>query len=85
MTFNPKFPALPPLTCSSQNFTYSGASDGDTLLLGVPSSRMNGGGTVVYTAWVSAANTVTIQVCNVFASPQKSAGTGAIRVDIWKH
>jgi hypothetical protein len=85
MTFNPKFPPLLPLSCSAQSFTFTGASDGDTLLLGVPSSRMNGGGTVVYTAWVSTANTVTIQVCNVFASPQKSAGTGAIRVDIWKH
>jgi len=84
-TFNPKFPALPPLTCSAQNFTLTGASDGDTLALGVPSARMNGGGTVVYFAWVSAANTVTIQVCNVFASPQKTAGTGNIRIDLWKH
>ena len=85
MTFNPKFPAIPPLTCADQNFTFTGASDGDTLALGVPSSRMNGGGVVVYRAWVSAANTVTIEVGNVFSAPQKTAGTGNIRVDIWKH
>jgi uncharacterized repeat protein (TIGR03803 family) len=85
MTFNPKFPALLPLSCSSANFTFTGASDGDTLALGVPAERMNGGGVVFYIAWVSAANTVTIQVCNAFAAPQKTAGTGNIRVDIWKH
>jgi len=39
-----------------------------------------------YFAWVSAPNTVTIRACNLDAnSPQKTAGTGAIRVDIWKH
>ena len=33
-----------------------------------------------------AANTVTVQACNVNAStPQKTAGTGSIRVDLWKH
>ena len=61
------------------------ASDGDTLALGVPNARTTGGGTIVYFAWVSAANSVAIQGCNISAAPQKTAGSGAIRVDLWKH
>ncbi|HEV2348981.1 MAG TPA: kelch repeat-containing protein [Terriglobia bacterium] len=86
LTFNPAFPALKPGVCSSANFTFTGTSDGDTMALGVPNARMTGGGNLIYTAWVSAANTITIQACNANAnSPQKTAGSGAIRVDIWKH
>jgi hypothetical protein len=40
--------------------------------------------TVIYTAWVSAANTVTVQACDILGT-QKTAGTGSIRVDLWKH
>ncbi len=85
--FNPSIAALKPATCATANFTLTGASDGDTLALGVPNARMTGGTGVIlnYFAWVSATNTVTIQVCNVGGSPQKTAGTGAIRVDVWKH
>jgi hypothetical protein len=42
-------------------FTFAGASDGDTTALGVPNARMSGGGNLVYTAWVSAANTITVR------------------------
>jgi transposase len=84
-TFNPSFPALKPSTCATANFTLTGASDGDTLALGVPNARTTGGGTIADFAWVSAADTVTIQGCNISASPQKTAGSGAIRVDLWKH
>jgi len=85
VTFNPSFPALKPSTCATANFTLNGASDGDTLALGVPNARTTGGGTITYFAWVSAANTITVQACNISASPQKTAGLGAIRVDLWKH
>ena len=86
MTFNPAFPALKPGACATASFRFTGASDGDTTALGVPSTRMTGGGNLVYTAWVSGANTITIQACNANAMvPQKSAGSGAIRVDDWKH
>ena len=84
-TFNPGLPALKPATCASANFTLTGVADGDTLGLGVPNARMTGGGTLIYSAWVSAADTVTLQACNVSANPQKTAGSGAIRVDDWKH
>ena len=84
-TFNPSFPALKPSACAAASFTMTGASDGDTLALGVPNARMTGGGTIIYSSWVSAPNTITIQGCNVSASPQKTAGAGSIRVDVWKH
>jgi len=86
MTFNPSFPRLGTLTCATASFTFTGASDGDTIALGVPSTRMTGGGNLAYNAWVSAANTVTIQGCNNSrTTQQKTAGKGSIRVDIWEH
>ena len=85
--FNPSIAALKPTTCTTASFTLIGASDGDTIALGVPNARMIGGSGVIlnYFAWVSAPNTITIQVCNVGSSPQKTPGSGAIRVDLWKH
>jgi uncharacterized repeat protein (TIGR03803 family) len=83
--FNPSFPALGKFACATAAFAFSGASDGDTTALGVPNARMQGGGNFVYTAWVSAANTITIQGCNVSGASQITAGTGSIRVDVWKH
>ena len=70
-TFSPAFAALKPATCATQNYTLAGANDGDMLALGVPNERTTGGGTIIYFAWVSAANTLTIQACNIGASPQK--------------
>ena len=84
-TFNPSFAALKASTCVTAAFMLPGASDGDTLALGVPNARTTGGGMIVYFAWVSAANSVTIEGCNISGSPQKTAGSGAIRVDLWKH
>jgi hypothetical protein len=86
LKFNPSFPALKASTCASASFTFTGTSDGDTLALGVPNERMTGGGSLIYTAWVSAVNTVTIRGCNLSpTTAQKSAGSGLIRVDLWKH
>lgn len=80
-SFNPNFPALKAFACATATFTLTGAGDGDPLALGVPNERMVGGATVLYTAWVSSANTVTIQACNINPTvAQKTAGSGAIRV-----
>ncbi len=81
---NPSFPALKGGACASANFALGGAADGDTIALGVPSERMSANATVIYTAWVSAANTVTVQACDILGT-QKTAGTGSIRIDLWKH
>ena len=86
LTVSPAFPALKAQACSNANFTFIGASDGDTIALGVPNSRMTGGGTLNYFAWVAAADTITIRACNIDSSAkQTTAGSGAIRVDVWKH
>lgn len=81
---NPNFPALKGATCATANFAFGGAADGDTIALGVPNERMSANATVIYTAWVSAANTVTLQACDILGT-QKTAGTGSIRIDLWKH
>jgi hypothetical protein len=86
LTVSPTFPALKAQACSSANFTFTGASDGDTIALGVPNSRMTGGGTLNYFAWIAAADTITIRACNIDSNAkQTTAGSGAIRVDVWKH
>ncbi len=84
-TFNPNFPALHHQTCDTATFTFTGVADGDTMSLGVPNSRMLAPGNFVYTAWASAANTITIQGCNYGTMDQHTAGTGHIRVDVIKH
>jgi hypothetical protein len=84
MTVNPTFPALMPgAFCTTASFALASAADGDTIALGVPNERMVGG--LVYTAWVSAANTITVQVCTFTPVPSMTFGSGAIRVDLWKH
>ena len=45
---------------------------------------MTASGALTYFAWVSAANTVTIRVCNP-RGPASSTLTNVVRVDIWKH
>ncbi|HKW24689.1 MAG TPA: LamG-like jellyroll fold domain-containing protein [Terriglobales bacterium] len=41
-TFNPSFPPFKASTCATASFTVPGASDGDTLALGVPNARTTG-------------------------------------------
>jgi hypothetical protein len=38
-----------------------------------------------YFAWVSAADTVSVRICNLGTSPQRVPAFGPIRIDIWKH
>jgi Concanavalin A-like lectin/glucanases superfamily len=85
-TFDPSLALLKPSKCTSTQVSLADTDDGDTVSLGVPNSRMGGGGELLYTAWASSAGTVTIRVCNLDPNlKQTSAGTGSIRVDIWKH
>jgi hypothetical protein len=82
---NPSFAAMKPSTCVSANFTLTGAADGDTIALGVPNERMQGGGILFFSAWVSAPDTVTLQECNLGSNPQKTAGSGEIRIALWQY
>ena len=83
--FNPSFAALKAGVCSTASFTFTGVSSGDTMALGLPNTRMTGPGNFIYTVWANAANNITIQACNVSGTNQKTAGSGSIRVDVWKH
>jgi hypothetical protein len=82
-TFNPTFVLKTGAVCTSQVFTFTGVSDGNTVALGVPNERMTAAD-LIYSAWVSAANKVTIRAC-AFAGKPANFGTGAIRVDVWQH
>ncbi len=84
-TFTVSVPVVVPAACApSQTVPLTGASDGDTLAMGVQNA-LTSGGSLTYFAWVSAANTITIRVCNP-AGPKSVAITNqTIRVDIWKH
>jgi hypothetical protein len=85
MTFSLGVPSLKPNTCTTSTFTFTGASDGDTTALGVPNALM-AAGNIIYSAWVSSANTVTIRACDINPNgPATTAVSGTVRVDIWKH
>lgn len=60
-------------SCNNQTITVTGAADGDVVSIGVPSGAAAAG--VMYTAWVSAANTVTIRACEVLGADQNPTGT----------
>jgi hypothetical protein len=66
-------------------YPFSGANDGDTLALGVPSSFMTiPNAFLSFVAWVGPNNNqIYIRVCN-FGSKNNPV-SGSIRVDIWKH
>jgi HD domain-containing protein len=77
-------PVIAPNNCATlPPITFSGASDGDTIALGVKNA-LTSGGNLTYFAWVNATNTIGIKVCNPHGTTN-SALTGMIRVDIWKH
>ena len=82
-TFTPTFTLSGGAVCASEAFPFSGARDGNTVALGVPNERMTATD-LIYTAWVSSANKVTIRVC-AFSGAPANFGSGAIRVDIWQH
>ena len=87
-TFSVSVGVINPTACAAlMNFALTGASDGDSLALGVPNSLMAAGsGILNFTAWVSAPSTITIRVCNLNPNgPKSSTVSGTIRVDLWKH
>jgi hypothetical protein len=87
-TFALNVGTLTPSSCAPVvTVALSGASDGDSIALGVPNSLMAAGsGILNYAAWISAANAVTIRVCNLNVNgPKTDPVSGIIRVDVWKH
>ena len=83
-TFTISVPAISPKNCAAiKTVTFPGAADGDTVALGV-NNVLNSNGALIYFAWVSAADAVSIKTCDP-VGPTNTAISGSIRVDVWKH
>lgn len=76
------FPSTVAGTSSTLTITVTGAADGDVVAIGIPngSTATNG----VYTAWVSAANTVTIMFTNTNTITAIDPASGTFRVTVFK-
>jgi hypothetical protein len=85
-TYSITVPSLKSGACSSLTETLTGAVAGgnDTIALGVPNSIMSVGD-LIFQAWESTANTITIRVCNVGNGTPTNSASDTIRVDLWKH
>jgi len=87
-TYSITVPPLKPNTCTNLTRTLNGAVAGgnDTIALGVPGSLMSAGGFLMFQAWESGADAITIRICNVNPNgPASAAVTDTIRLDLWKH
>ena len=70
------------VTCQDLSITVFGANDGDAVSIGIPNGLASAAG-IVFSAWVSASNTVTVRACDVTAgNPNPAAAT--IRAVVWK-
>lgn len=72
---------LTALTVEDLTITVTGAADGDVVTLGVPNGSVTT--SVQYTAWVSAADTVTVRARTSAAGENPASGT--FRATIFKH
>ncbi|MCG2613741.1 hypothetical protein LZZ85_05595 [Terrimonas sp. NA20] len=77
------FPSTAANSSSDLTITINGAADGDAVSLGVPSAAVQTNSN--YTAWVSAANTITIRFTNNDGSTAKDPATGTFRVTVLKY
>jgi hypothetical protein len=75
--------AVDPASCQVTSVTATGASDGDSVALGVPDALASSGD-LVFFGWVTGPDIVNVRACNMGAASIASA-TGSVRVDVWKH
>lgn len=81
-TANLDFPNTATLTSSDLTITVTGAAVGDAVSLGVPNGSVLANS--CFTAWVSAANTVTVRFSNYSALPQDPAA-GVFRASVTRY
>ncbi len=74
------FGNLAAIGCEDLTITVTGAASGDVVSLGVPNGSVVNNSS--YSAWVSAADTVTVRFCALISGDPAS---GTFRVDVWKH
>jgi hypothetical protein len=75
------FPSTTTLLSADLTITVTGAADGDVVSLGVPNAAVNAN--TCYTAWVSAANTVTVRFNN-YSSGTVDPASGLFKVFVTK-
>lgn len=78
------FASVTASSCNTQTVTVTGASPRDTVVLGL-GDDLGGIASSTYKAWVSAANTVSIQLCLFAGAATTNPGGAALRVDVWQH
>lgn len=69
-------------SASDLTVTITGAADGDPITLGVPNSSTVANGN--FTAWVSAANTVTVRYINPNLITALDPGSGTFKIIVHK-
>lgn len=74
--------ALAPASCQVTSIAATGASDGDSVALGVPNA-LAGSGDLMLFGWVSGPDTVSVRTCNMGSGAVTASGS--VRVDVWKH
>jgi hypothetical protein len=78
------FGAIPANSCSTLTMTASGAVDGDTVSLGIPSRLASLPG-ITFMGFVSAPGTVTVKACNATPSASANPSVATVRADVWQH
>jgi len=78
------FPSVTGVGTSTQTVTVTGAADGDVVSLGVPNALASVSG-VIYSAYVSAANTVTIKYSNNNSFSAINPPSATFRVSVIKY
>lgn len=82
------FTALAANTCEVLTITVTGAADGDTVFLGVPTALADVDGATertLFYGWVSGSNTVSVRRCNVTGAITADPGAATVRADVWRH
>lgn len=77
------FPNTVRLNSADLTITVTGAATGDPVILGVPTASAIADG--VYTAWVSATNTVTVRFSNVGLTLDRDPASGVFKVSVLKY
>lgn len=72
-------------SCSTGTITTTGAADGDTVSIGMPNAVASASSTLVWSGWVSAANTVTVRLCQTAAQGTSPVAAVTVRADVWQH
>jgi len=75
------FPSTTTLLSADLTISVTGAADGDVVSIGVPNASVNAN--TCYTAWVSAANTVTVRFNN-YSSGTVNPASGTFKVFVTK-